>query len=255
MIDQLNRFMWEYPGEFFIWDLSYPDARSARRHYKMLNDGELKRLHEELKLIRHRLDLRYLNKQDITLRPLKEFVTPELKKTGRSTVIIRVPSTWAKKGLFPAKEGFISEDYFPLSTHRIKNKEIGQFVTDHVAALKAARPSRIALMYNMAWFRAVPILDLLSMRPSLHEFSKVAWPGFYTDIWSNLSDTTYPNMVSMDNVHGSALKAMVMVINKCFVARKCGSLGGMVKWSEGVDKEGNDEKNGGNGEENEGGGE
>ncbi|KAG6088757.1 hypothetical protein E4U15_005169 [Claviceps sp. LM218 group G6] len=256
MIDQLNRFMWEYPGELFIWDLSFADARSARRHYKMLNDGgDLKRLHEELKLIRHRLDLRYLHKQDITLRPLKEFISPELKKTGRSTVIIRVPSTWAKTGIFPAKEGFISEDYFPLSSHRIKNGEIGQFVKDHVAALKAARPSRMALMYNMAWFRAVPILEVLSMRPSLHEFSKIAWPGFYTDIWSNLSDTTYPNMVSMDNIHGSALKAMVMVINKCFVARKCGSLGGMVKWSEDVDKEGNDEKNGDNGEENEGGGE
>ncbi|KAG6102036.1 hypothetical protein E4U30_000429 [Claviceps sp. LM220 group G6] len=253
MIDQLNRFMWEYPGELFIWDLSFADARSARRHYKMLNHGgDLKRLHEELKRIRHRLDLRYLNKQDITLRPLKEFISPELKKTGRSTVIIRVPSTWAKTGLFPAKEGFISEDYFPLSSHGIKNKDVGQFVKNHVAALKAARPYRMAHMYNMAWFRAVPILEVLSIRPSLHEFSKAAWPGFYTDIWSNLSDTTYPNMVSMDNVHGSALKAMVMVINKCFVARKCGSLGGMVKLPEDVDKQGNDEKEGGNGEEKEG---
>ncbi|KAG5974242.1 hypothetical protein E4U58_003388 [Claviceps cyperi] len=245
MIDQLNRFMYESPGELFIWDLSFPDARSANRHYKMLNDADLRRLHEELKVIKHRVDLRHLRKQDITLRPLKDFISPEHKQTGRSTVIIRVPSAWAKKGFFPAKEGFISEDNFPLNSHRVRTRKFTWFADNHVAALKEARPSRIAMMYNMEWFLHESTLDILKVMPSNLEFNNAVWPFFCNQLWSNLSDTTYPNMVSMDNVHGSSLKAMVMVINKCFVARRCGSLGGMVKMPEGVDEEVNDEKKGG----------
>ncbi|KAG6208796.1 hypothetical protein E4U35_008069 [Claviceps purpurea] len=259
MIDQLNRFMYESPGELFIWDLSHEDARSRRRHFKMLNDADVELLREELKIIKHRANLRFRDKEDITFWPLKDFISPEHKDLGQSTVIIRVPSEWAKKGNFSAEEGFVSEENFPIGSHPIRTDKVDMFVKEQVVSLTEARPSRTAGMYNMNWFLTTGVLQAynlgkaLGVVPFLLERNREAWRTLYNQSWYAMSDTTYPNIITMNNVHGGSLKAMVMVINKCFVARRCGSLGGKVNIPEGEDKEENDEKKESNGEEKDGG--
>ncbi|KAG6051564.1 hypothetical protein E4U39_000392 [Claviceps sp. Clav50 group G5] len=235
IIDQLNRFMYEYPGELFIWDLHYDDARDANRHYKMLNEDNLRKLVEELKIIKHRANLEHLHEQDITFWRLKDLISPEHKEQGRSTVIIRVPFMWARTPYFSAKEGFISEDNFPLNSHEINTHRIETLVKGQFAALKEARPSRMTTMYNMDWRVNMPTWGLFGAVPSLLAWNLATWPALYNQFWYALSDTTYPNMITMDNVQGSSLKAMVMTINKCFVARRCGRLGGLVNLPEGTE--------------------
>ncbi|KAG5932271.1 hypothetical protein E4U59_007597 [Claviceps monticola] len=260
MIDQLNRFMYEYPGELFIWDLKHEDARNSLRHFKMLNDADVLQLREELMIIKHRANLRVRDEEDITLWPLKKFITPEHKELGRSTVIIRVPTEWAKRGNFSAEEGFVSEENFPIGSHPIRTHKLTLMIDEQIASLNDARPSRTAAMYNMDWFLTTGVLQTFDMvkafvaAPFLLELNREAWRTLFSQSWTAMSGTTYPNVITMNNVHDSSLKAMVMGINKCFAARKCGSLGGKVSVPEGEDEEGNDEKKESNGEEKEGGG-
>ncbi|KAG5993813.1 hypothetical protein E4U54_003272 [Claviceps lovelessii] len=240
MIAEFNNFTQQHPGELYIWDMHGDDARSGDRHYQPLNDTEFDVLFQELKTIRWRAAVP--DNQDLTLRPLNSFISPETRQTGRSSVLIRVPASWAMRTSFPGpKEGFISAASFPLTSRRTKTEHLNNLVVDQIKRLREARPSRNSTMHNMDWFFTQTDYHASFPWLPITELSRASWRALYGRFWRALSDTTYPNMMSLDAIHDSSLKALAMVVNKCLAARRCGSLGGKVtvpKRKEDVDKEG-----------------
>ncbi|OAQ62080.1 LysM domain-containing protein [Pochonia chlamydosporia 170] len=230
MVDMQNKFMKDYPGELFIWDIHEHDARNGDKHFKSLDDEDRKKLYKELFRLQHRHALP--DGVDISTRPLNTLISERLRKRGRSCVIVRLPTSWATKKYFPgSKEGFLSGVNFPYKTRWSNTNKMKTLVEDQLRGLREARPSRSSQMYNMDWIltqqrsQALFPLDL----ESIIELSGEAWKTLFQDLWNALTDETYPNWIALDNIHGNQHKALAMAINKCLAARNCGSLGGKVK--------------------------
>ncbi|KAG5948751.1 hypothetical protein E4U53_006156 [Claviceps sorghi] len=239
MIAEFNNFTASYPGELYIWDIHEESARSGDREFRPFDSFDVQRLYRELEAVQWRAALPD-DHQDITRRPLDSFISPETKDKRQSSVIIRVPADWAKDGGFPGpKQGFVSADSFPLSSRWSNAHHLEDLVVDQTNYLNKMRPSRTSVMHNMDWVLTQSVLQVVFPVRSIIEMSRGSWRALYGSFWGALSDTTYPNMLSLDAVQGSSLKAIVMAVNKCFAARRCGSLGGKVKLPVQEGREGN----------------
>ncbi|KAK2597458.1 hypothetical protein QQS21_005928 [Conoideocrella luteorostrata] len=235
MIDIFNDFTGSVPGELYIWDIHEKDARNADRGFRALSDSDRKALYKLLEKIKHRKSVR--RDEDLTRRPLDYFIQRDLVEEKKSSVLIRVPAHWALEDAekdFPgAKEGFISGLNFPLKTQWSDTNSASRMTDNQLSRLQRARPSRNSQMLNMDWLLTQKGIQAVIPMESIMELSRVAWRTLYGAFWQALSDETYPNMVTMDDIHGNQQKTMAMVINKCLAARRCGELGGMVKVDKG----------------------
>ena len=154
--------------------------------------------------------------EDLTRRPLSYFVQPEQVRNGQSTVLIRLPTSWATKKHFPgAQHGFVSGINFPLRSHWSETIKEKKMVADRIESLRQARPSRGAEMFNMDWLltqKGAQAAFPMALE-SIIEMSGGAWKTLYGEgFWNQLSDSTYPNMITMDDIHGNHQKAMAMVM-------------------------------------------
>ncbi|KAG5974659.1 hypothetical protein E4U55_008098 [Claviceps digitariae] len=240
MIADFNNFTQQYPGELFIWDIHEGDARNGDHHFKPLTDQDLQLLYQELQTIQWRASVP--DHKDITHRPLNSFISPKGREMGQSSVLIRVPTSWARRRGFPGpKHGFVSGTSLPLTSRWSNTNHLNNLVVDQLKRLYEARSSRKSHMHNMDWVLTLSDLQAAFPVASITDMSRGAWRALYGRLWRALSDTTYPNMLSLDDIHGSSLKAMAMTVNKCLAGRRCGALGGKVtvpKRAEDVDKQG-----------------
>ncbi|KAG6000200.1 hypothetical protein E4U21_005743 [Claviceps maximensis] len=227
MIHDCNKFTRQYPGELIIWDIH--DPVNGDLNYKGFNDANMLTLWSKLMKINWRIALPL--EQDVTRRPLNFFISPDVMAPGRSSVLIRVPASWTQFNGYPGiKHGFVTSDLMPLNSRSSNTYEPDKMFLDQLKHLNESRPSRDSVMHNMDWvldqtrlirtpIYADPIIDT----------SRGTWPALFGRLWRALSDTRYPNMISLDYIQGDSLKTMAMVVNKCFAARRCGPLGGKVK--------------------------
>ncbi|GAB0136297.1 hypothetical protein EsDP_00004603 [Epichloe bromicola] len=229
MVETFNDFTSQYPGELYIWDIHEGDSRNGDRGFRPLDDDDLKELYSELGRIKHRGSFSE-GGEDLTRRPLKHFITPKLMQSKKSTVLVRIPSSWALRKHFPgSKEGFVTGLNFPLKSHWSKTNDVQKMMDDQLSRLREARGSRASEMYNMDWLLTQVGIQVAFPLDSIMELSRAAWRTLYGEFWQALTDQTYPNMVTMDDIHGNSHKALAMVMNKCLAARRCGDLGGKVK--------------------------
>lgn len=229
MVDQANQFMKDYPGELYIWDIHHFAARNGDDHYKPLDDDARKKLYDELKRINWRPH--YKEDADLSRLPLSDLIDEKLAKSGRSVSLIRVPTEWASKKHFPGSHsGFFTGVNLPLKTRWSDTNKLQKLIDDQVKGLREARSSRKSEMYNMDWILTQQNIQVAfpMQLESIVEMSRQAWKALYSDLWGALTDISYPNLITMDNIHGNEQKAIVMAINKCLGARRCGKLGGMV---------------------------
>ncbi|KHN99417.1 LysM domain-containing protein [Metarhizium album ARSEF 1941] len=229
MVAMHNKFMADHPGELYIWDIHEGDARDGDNKYRPLDDRGRLRLYNELRQLSNRV--RVPEDVDLSIRPLNQFISRRRGARGRSSVLVRLPTSWAAKPHFPgSKEGFVSGANFPLKTRWSNTNKAEELVKDQLFGLAEARPSRSSGMYDVQWILtqkgaqvAFPV-----QYNSIIELSGAAWRTLSQEFWEALTDESYPNWVTMDDIHGTSLKAMAMAINKCFAARRCGHLGGRV---------------------------
>ncbi|OAA46059.1 LysM domain-containing protein [Metarhizium rileyi] len=229
MIDMQNQFMEQHPGELFIWDIHEGDGRNGDRKYEPFDDADRKLLYDELLRLNHRRALP--KNEDLTLRPLNFFIDKDLGRRGRSCVVVRVPVSWAARAHFPGStEGFVSGADFPLRSRWSDTNHVEKLVEDQLARMKEARPQRDAEVYNMEWVITQQGVQTVTASDieTIIELSGQAWRTMHHELWQSLTHLTYPNWITMDDIHGSSHKALVMAINKCLVARRCGRLGGKV---------------------------
>ncbi|RDA87711.1 hypothetical protein CP532_1804 [Ophiocordyceps camponoti-leonardi (nom. inval.)] len=226
MIDLINRFNKEVPGELIIVDI-HPQLVDARR-WEDLFPEQLEDLYNLMRKLEHRIAVP--DDEDVTAWPLNRFIGD-----GQSAVLIRFASGWLDKadkekgkGIFPGgKEGFVTEKNFHTNGHWSNTNKLSVLVEDQFTEMQNSRPHRDSPMLDLSWVMSQEALETVA-GPSIIELSKPTWRALYSVFWTFITENMYPNWISMDNSHGSQLKAMVMTINYCLVARQCGGLGGKV---------------------------
>jgi len=225
MIDIVNEFNREVPGELFIWDI-HMVARSADRHWQPLNDWETNELYQLLKKLEHRVVIP--DNEDITWWPLERLIG-----RGKSAVIVRISSSWLldhPKVKFPGgREGFATDRNFPLHDHWSAKNNVGSMVDDEIGAMASNRTRRDMAVFDMQWIITQDAGQIFMPVKSIMVLNEPAWRTLYREFWDALTDESYPNWLTMDGMHGNQIKAMCMAINKCLAARRCGTLGGKVK--------------------------
>lgn len=223
IIDDVNRFNDMYPGELIIIDMHSFETWNAKKRFRALNVKEREAALNALKRLRHRAVVP--DDEDLTTWKLNKFVG-----SGTSSVIVRINSSWLADGTrFPGgTEGFVTEVNFPANGHWSNTGDSHKLVADQLAILPMARPSRAAPVYNADWIitlqgaaAAIPIW-------SLPEIAGMAWRDVYHQFWDAMTDITYPNWITLDDVSHEGGKTLVMAINQCLAARKCGQLSGKV---------------------------
>jgi hypothetical protein len=229
MVDTMNQFMEDHPGELFIWDIQCEDALDAEESFTLMGNETREKLYDELRRLNNRHVLP--DRRDITTLPLSYFVNERNRRNGRSHVIVRVSALWERLNHFPGHgEGFVSALSMPTGSRWTNTNKVDRLVEHQIEGLREARKSRNAEIYNMDWIlnqQGIQRIFPMSYE-SIVEMSGPAWRTLYQEFWEALTDETYPNWITLDDVHGSQHKAMAMAINKCLGARKCGDLGGKV---------------------------
>ncbi|CAM1500679.1 Fc.00g098410.m01.CDS01 [Cosmosporella sp. VM-42] len=230
MIDTINEFQKKNPGELIIWDVHPKDAwwvedTHGIPHWKHhgMREEDREFLYKTFKKLENRL--RVPENEDITEWPLERFIGGKT-----SGVLIRVGESWAEEDIFPGgKEGFISPRNFPYSHHWSDTSDNGEMFNDQLEYLAKARPRRDSMVYHADWILTQQDTAVLGYEASIPELNLKAWTGLYKEFWDRVDENTYPNWIAMDGIQSTELSALVVAINYCLVAKRCGELGGKVK--------------------------
>lgn len=223
MIDVINRFNDEHPGELIVVDV-HRDAFACRRLWRDMNEAEILELYRLFRLLRHRV--RVPDDEDLTAWPLRRFIG-----NGTSAVVVRFDQSWldrAPNGFPGGADGFVTGLQMPYQGSWSDADDVAEMMADQLAQLARLRPDRHRPAFHSQWLISQSPTQTVFLSESIIRINAPAWRTLYHELWGALSDQTYPNWISMDNLHGSQLKAMAMAINLCLGARKCGSLGGKV---------------------------
>ncbi|PHH62364.1 hypothetical protein CDD81_7226 [Ophiocordyceps australis] len=221
MIATVNRFTREVPGELIIWDI-HTDTRSASRHFAPFNAQETEELYALFKTLDNRISVP--DDQDLTRWPLNDFIG-----NGTSAVLLRVPETWLNKTPnFPGgSQGFVTSRNYPTQHHWSNKNKALPMVQDQLRYLYGWKRGRDVVPLSMDWIVTEHSEEVYAGK-EIMTYNRPAWRALFYEFWAVIHDDMYPNWIAMDDVHKSQHKAMVMAINLCLGARRCGGLGGKV---------------------------
>ncbi|KAI9167574.1 Chromatin remodeling factor mit1 [Paramyrothecium foliicola] len=222
MIDIVNKFCDEHPGELFIWDVHPTHAWNGDRNFRGLDDWDRWYLYRTFKRLKHRVSVP--DNEDLTAWPLNRFIG---NKT--SAVLVRFDESWTANKYFPGgAEGFVTNASFPLSHRWSETGSASKMAADQLKHLRASRPGRGSRLFRSDWLLTQVGVKAVLPQESIRTLAGAAWRALYRELWQGVTGETYPNWIAMDAMHGNELKAMVMAMNHCLVAKRCGDLNGKV---------------------------
>jgi hypothetical protein len=122
----------------------------------------------------------------------------------------------------------VTNKNFPVNHYWSDENNAEAMIADQIKALKKGRRNRRAMLYNADWLRTQKGLEAFLALEPLMEMSDVPRLALFDELWNATTDATYPNWLAIDGVDGDDFKAIVMTMNLCLAARRCGPLGGKV---------------------------
>ncbi|KAJ6783346.1 hypothetical protein PWT90_04345 [Aphanocladium album] len=229
MIEQINRFNDDYPGELIIIDVDGNEMR-GEKNFKQLSGGDLAKLVESFKRLKHRANV--TAGQDISTLPLNQVLNQ-----GESTVIIRMEEYRIRElignGWPGTAEGFITPTELPLAKFFSEQVEMNYLQSAHMDQLiQNRRGGNKNRVFETDFIMIQQGLDLLRKDRSITKLSDDPWLALILNFWSYFHKDYYPNWLAMDAVRGTELKGIAMAVNQCFAAKRCGKLRGRVPAAE-----------------------
>ncbi|KOS20237.1 hypothetical protein ESCO_006180 [Escovopsis weberi] len=224
MVDAINRFNARTPGELVVLDV-HDEALDATRAWARLDLAARRELFAALLRLEHRAAVP--DDKDVSRWPLARLVGG-----GASAVLVNFHDSWRRDdpaGFPGGREGFVSGQNLPL-THRWSDTDsVEALVADQVRHFRRLRTTRDSRVHIADWILTQQGLTAVVPQPALIDLSSHAWRELYGALWDMSDSESYPNWIAVDHVQGSMHKAIVMAMNHCLVARRCGALGGKVK--------------------------
>ncbi|EQL01727.1 LysM domain-containing protein [Ophiocordyceps sinensis CO18] len=227
MIDVINDFNDDFPGELIIFDVHETALRRSGLRFKELGEDRTLKLYELFKKLKHRLPVP--DNEDLTTWPLERFIG-----NRSSAVLVRFHPDWLERAPddFPGgAEGFVTSNQMPYLGRWSDTNLDEKMTRDQLSQMANIRQKRSDMAFNAQWILTQSTRQAVIASPSIIRLNAVTWRRLYHDLWNPLTDQSYPNWITVDGSHHNQLKALAMAINLCFGARKCGSLGGKVQGS------------------------
>ncbi|KAK0384957.1 hypothetical protein NLU13_7435 [Sarocladium strictum] len=231
IINDINQFLEENPGEMVILDLHDKESWVGWSSYRFLQSRKfrpfepenMRRLFKELEGLKNRFNLS-TNAVDVHTRPLNDFIGD-----GKSAVLIHIPDRWAKDKSFPgAENGYVSNRNFPRTGYWSDTDAANQLQAEQTTTLSLKKNSRGGQIHDSQWVLRLATVQYIFPVLSLTDLARAAWGRMYGGIWNGSNDQVYPNWISLDAYQTEDARNLVMLMNRCLVARKCGKLGGKV---------------------------
>lgn len=226
MIGFVNEFNSKYPGELIIWDVHGDQAWNGDHGFRSLHQEDREALYAQFLGLEHRMSFPD-NDTDISQWSLERFIG-----NRTSAVIVNFDETWRQKDgdKFPGSQhGFVTGRNFPL-THQWSNAaHTHDMVKDQVNKFHEVRRTPDSPVHIADWVVTQQGIQAALPTHSILEMAAPAWRSLFEDLWQQSTSETYPNWVGVDNVRGNQHKSLIMAMNHCLVAKKCGGLGGKVK--------------------------
>lgn len=226
MIDYVNEFNGRYPGELIIWDVNGDTAWNGDHHYRPLDKADRQALYAQFMKLEHRMSLPNDDDEDITLWPLDRFIG---NKT--SAVLINIDAAWRDKDgeAFPGgKDGFVTAKTLPLTHQWSNTDDVRRLTRDQTRSFHELRETPDNPIHISDWVLTQMGVQAALPTRSILELAAPAWRTLFEDLWREATSESYPNWVAVDNVRGNQHKSLVMAMNHCLVAKKCGDLSGKV---------------------------
>jgi len=224
IVDSVNDFTQNYPGELIILDLSHElDSGKSVQHWDWnFTPDRWQDLYEIMGGIK---DLWDTNSTilDYSSVPLSTFIQPG----SNSTVLIRVPNH------APIPEGqttihdklpisaFVSSSDLYFTGSYSDTEDADTLSKDQLEKLRDMRPNPQTFMHRSTWTitpRLGKLLDIGNGKNSIVGQSVHAHRKLFADLWPHLSKSTYPNLIEVDNIN-SQITALCMAINTRFARR------------------------------------
>lgn len=228
LVAQINQFNDDFPGELIILDVRGDGMRSGK-DFRPLHGEGVRQVIDSLRRLNHRA----------VLEPGKDMTRMRIANIigggggNKSAVVIRMPEDRIP-GLPPghgwpgAKYGFVTETELPVVRQWSNKGDENEMLYDQIAALQKHRGSG----RGQPLFESDLLLTLkgkaLVGRTSVTELNAPAWIMLVDRFWTAFKGAAYPNWVAMDAIRDSSLRGVAMAVNQCFVAKRCGTLGGRV---------------------------
>ncbi|EGX95937.1 LysM domain-containing protein [Cordyceps militaris CM01] len=221
-VQMINQFNKDYPGELIIVDVSGAEMLEGRKFTSLKADG-VARVIDIFKGLENRLVLK--PGEDMTKLPLNELLVG-----GRSGVVVRMEE-WRIRDVdnWPGPaEGFVTPTEMPLRKHWTDEERPRKVAEDQLRMLERQREKGNAEpLYNAELLIVQKGINLINGR-KITELNDPAWVMLIDTFWLAFRGVVYPNWISMDAIRGDQLRAVSVAVNMCFVAKRCGTLGGRV---------------------------
>lgn len=225
LIEQLNRFNKDYPGELTIIDIDHEEMREEAMNFIDMRSRAVEDLVMRLAYVDHRVNV--TNGEDVTKLPISTFIGE-----GQSAVIIRINANRVRhlpKMGFPGSEfGFVTSDDFPMEKRWTDSGDGTTMVVEQIRELEQHRKNgNEDPLYTSDFVITQKGWNIVHQFP-VTRLNGPAWILMASSLWPALRGTIYPNWLSMDAISGTELKGFALAVNQCFVAKRCGRFQGRI---------------------------
>jgi hypothetical protein len=216
IINDINRFTAEVPGEFIVLEISHELDAADSGGVQPLRDGLPPNRWQELYKLLEGINDLWRPKDpnvphDLTTFTMSGFIQPGSK----SAVIVRLP------GHAPLSDSgnpaFVKESRLLWTGDWTQTSDPAILDKDLTCNLNAVRTCPKSQLFRFPYNITPRVKDFLDIANPLHSIigeSMWAEHKLFQTIWDKLTPNTYPNLIEMDNIHNSQITAISMVINQ-----------------------------------------
>ncbi|KAM3447678.1 hypothetical protein MY3296_008482 [Beauveria thailandica] len=220
MIEQINRFNEQYPGELIIIDVDGREMRDDKKFDQLSPEG-VAHVVNSFKRLQHRAVL--VPGEDIAQIPINRFIGD-----GKSAVIIRMEEYRTRdlpgRGYPSATQGFITNNELPYHKHWSNMANPDRMLKDQTEKLLEYKDGRFRQLYVSDFLVTQKGIAVLAGTP-IRVMNEAAWQKLIETFWGVFRKDVFPNWLAMDAIRGGELRGIAMTVNECLVAKRCGKLG------------------------------
>ncbi|CZR59557.1 uncharacterized protein PAC_09451 [Phialocephala subalpina] len=231
IVNDINRFISETPGELIILQISHElDGDAGAKWIPGLPEARWQILYTLLEQLNDLWTPADSNlPDDLETLKISQFIQPG----SNSTILVRIPDhAPLPNSSHPA---FIHESRLPVTGDWISTADPSVLSDTQFTTLQKLRLSPKSPMFRLPWTIAPKIAHMIDVANPLHSIiGEAMWAEhkLYQIIWDKLTRDTYPNLIEVDNIHNSQVTAITMVINQRYADAE-----GWMKWMEGEKRE------------------
>jgi len=212
IIDDINRFNAEYPGELIILNIGH-DMTSSN-NYQGFRPDEWQQFYDQMSQIR---DL-FQPSQDLPEHydpsdlPISSFIQP----SSRSTVLIRRGGKPGDSVATSTPSAYIFDHHWWIKGSWSETHNTRALIHDQLQKLAGwTRDNMFQSVWTLTQTGAM-VIDVARIDHSILNLAKRARMVLYAHLWPVLRRGRYPNFIEIDDFKDAHVTALCMAINRVF---------------------------------------